>query len=85
VQPVNRIAFGSFAMQQLEQPIWNAILAKRPDLDEEYASAGSPYRLAGPYAGLNFGLVDIDWSAAPPRLTLTACKADGSTAFRVDR
>ncbi len=50
--------------------------------NEAYAKAVNSYRVVGPFAGLNFGLVEIDWDASPePKITLKAIGADGSTAF----
>jgi alkaline phosphatase D len=51
-------------------------------INEVYASADNEYRIAGPFVELNFGLVEIDWSAKPSTLiTLNAVAIDGSTAF----
>ena len=51
-------------------------------INELYASADNEYRVAGPLVELNFGLVEIDWSAKPSTLiTLNAVAFDGSTAF----
>ncbi len=48
----------------------------------KYAEAPNPYRVAGPFADLNFGLVEINWEARPsPRITLQARAVDGSVAF----
>ena len=47
-----------------------------------YAQAPNPYRVAGPFADLNFGLVEIDWTAKPcTRITLKAITDDGSQGF----
>ena len=47
-----------------------------------YATADNEYRVAGPFAELNFGLVEIDWSSRPsPKVALKAIAADGTTAF----
>ncbi|MCP4256780.1 MAG: alkaline phosphatase family protein [Planctomycetes bacterium] len=47
-----------------------------------YPKAGNSYRVAGPFIGLNFGLIEIDWDASPyPLITLKAVGEDGSTAF----
>ncbi len=51
-------------------------------INETYAKAANEFRVAGPLADLNFGLVEIDWSAKPSTLiTLNAVAFDGSTAF----
>ena len=37
-------------------------------ISQLYAQAPNEYRIAGPYAGLNFGLTEFDWEATPPPL-----------------
>ena len=47
-----------------------------------YAAAANPYRVAGPYDGLNFGMVEIDWDARPsPVIRLVAMNSDGEPVF----
>lgn len=47
-----------------------------------YALAENKYRVAGPYDGLNFGMVNIDWDAIPsPLITLSTMKINGKPAF----
>ena len=47
-----------------------------------YAAAANPYRVAGPYDGLNFGMVEIDWDAEPsPVVRLVAMNSDGEPVF----
>jgi alkaline phosphatase D len=51
-------------------------------INEAYAKAENEYRVAGPFAELNFALVEIDWSAKPSaQITLKALAADGSVGF----
>ena len=51
-------------------------------IDLEYAHADNPSRLAGPMTNLNFGFVEIDWSAKPaPRVELKAIGLDGKVDF----
>ncbi len=51
-------------------------------IDEVYVKAKNSYRVAGPYVDLNFGLVEIDWTAEPsPLLALRAVGIDGSIRF----
>ena len=51
-------------------------------VNEGYANAENPYRVAGPFVDLNFGLVEIDWgSGSGPTITFRAIAADGSTGF----
>jgi alkaline phosphatase D len=47
-----------------------------------YAKAANAYRIAGPFTGHNFGLVEIDWEVKPlPLITLKVLGEDASTAF----
>lgn len=48
-----------------------------------YARAENPYRVAGAYDGLNFGMLEIDWNAATgAEILLKAMDKDGMPAFR---
>lgn len=48
----------------------------------EYARVETPYRVSGPYAKPNFGLIDIDWESVPaPVIRLKSIGLDGRTAF----
>jgi alkaline phosphatase D len=48
-----------------------------------YAAAENPYRVAGPYDDLNFGLLEIDWDAQPePAIQLKAMDKDGIPVFQ---
>ena len=50
--------------------------------NEHYAKADNRYRIAGPSAQKNFGLIEIDWSATPsPEITLRAIGDDGQSLF----
>jgi hypothetical protein len=49
-------------------------------VNEEYARAPNRYRVAGPFMGRNFGLVEIDWQAGPA-ITLKAIDVAGKVAF----
>lgn len=47
-----------------------------------YAAAANPYRVAGPYDGLNFGMVEIDWDAKPsPGVRMVAIDINGDVVF----
>ena len=51
-------------------------------INESYAKAANTYRIAGPMAKLNFGMVEIDWSVKPSaQITLKAIGADGNHVF----
>lgn len=50
-------------------------------INESYAKAANEYRVAGPFAKLNFGLVRIDWSSTPVNVTLEAVGQDGKIGF----
>ena len=48
-----------------------------------YAAAKNPYRVAGPYDNLNFGLLEIEWDAKPaPQILLKAMDKDGEPVFQ---
>lgn len=56
-RPLTRIAFGSCAKQDKDQPIWEAVLAAKPDLfiflgDNIYADTRDPAVMAAKYAML---------------------------------
>ena len=49
---------------------------------ERYAVARNKYRVAGPYAGINFGLIEIDWTVTgSPQITLKSIDEIGTIAF----
>ena len=51
-------------------------------INEAYAKAANEFRVAGPVAELNFGLVEIDWATKPSaQITLKAITDDGSAGF----
>ena len=51
-------------------------------INEAYAKAANDYRIAGPMPELNFGLVEIDWSAKPStQITLKAMDGSGRVGF----
>jgi len=47
-------------------------------INDEYPQAPNDYRVAGPYVDLNFGLVEIDWEAPSPRITLQIIDVEGN-------
>jgi alkaline phosphatase D len=49
-------------------------------VNQSYAEVENPYRVAGPYVDLSFGMVNIDWEGAPT-VTLEAVGIDGVTQF----
>ena len=51
-------------------------------VNEEYPKVENPYRVAGPYVDVSFGLVVIDWKSGPV-ISLSAVALDGSSAFEV--
>ena len=50
-------------------------------VNASYAKAPNDYRIAGPYADLNFGLLEIDWGPSPT-VRLTTVGLDGVVGFR---
>lgn len=82
--PIQRIAFGSCAKHWQPQPIWDAVIAKKPDLfiflgDNIYAKAPNSMRIEGPGVALNFGFVEIDWEAG--QVGLGTVGVDGQLIF----
>jgi alkaline phosphatase D len=50
--------------------------------NKHYANAKNTYRIAGPYAEPNFGMIEIDWGAKPSTyITLSVVSLDGGIAF----
>jgi len=50
--------------------------------NKAYAKADNPYRLAGPSAEINFGMIEIDWhNHSSARITLKAMNIDGHRQF----
>ena len=50
--------------------------------NKAYAAANNPYRIAGAYDDLNFGLLEIDWNAdSSPEIVMTAMNNNGEVAF----
>jgi alkaline phosphatase D len=50
--------------------------------NENYPKAKNTYRVAGPYAGINFGLIEINWAATPsPQVILKSIDEIGTTVF----
>jgi alkaline phosphatase D len=48
----------------------------------EYAEVENPYRVSGPYAKPNFGVVDIDWDGEPsPVISLQTIGLEGSVVY----
>lgn len=51
-------------------------------VNEDYSMATNRHRVAGPFAGLNFGLVEINWEAEGGAvITLAAIDVEGRRAF----
>lgn len=51
-------------------------------VNDAYPAVDNPYRVAGPYVEVSFGMVDIDWDKqGKPSVTLRAMGLDGNTAF----
>ncbi|WP_455211809.1 alkaline phosphatase D family protein [Kaarinaea lacus] len=50
--------------------------------NKHYAKAKNTYRIAGPYAEPNFGMIEIDWGVSPsPLIRLGAVGAGGDMVF----
>jgi alkaline phosphatase D len=53
--------------------------------NEQYAAAANRLRVAGPYDGKSFGVVEIDWHASPsPTVKLLAISEQGERVFEYD-
>jgi alkaline phosphatase D len=53
--------------------------------NKQYAAAANRYRVAGPYDGKNFGMVEIDWHSSPsPIVKLLAISEQGERVFEYD-
>lgn len=64
-------------------PLFDFTSSGLTHINEVYAKADNEFRVAGPFADLNFGLVEIDWSAKPsPVITLKAIGVDGVIEFK---
>jgi alkaline phosphatase D len=63
-------------------PLYDFTSSGLTHVDPKYGEAPNPYRIAGPLVALNFGLVEIDWSAEPaPQVTFRAIGVSGELAF----
>lgn len=72
---VTRIQFGDLELVELTS---SGLTHANP----EYARAANDYRIAGPYDGNNFGMIEIDWNASPTALvTLSAMNEQGRKVF----
>lgn len=53
--------------------------------NKQYAAAANSHRVAGPYDGKNFGMVEIDWNVSPsPTVKLLAINDQGERVFEYD-
>jgi len=63
-------------------PLYDFTSSGLTHTEAAYAEAENPYRVAGPFAGLNFGLVEIDWQASPAAtIRFEARDVTGATVF----
>ena len=69
-------------LKTFSYPLFDFTSSGLTHTNETYTRAKNAYRVAGPYGGENFGMIEIDWDAKhSPRITLKAISLDGSTAF----
>jgi len=67
---------------RLSYPLLDFTSSGMTHTNEKYAMAKNSYRIAGPYAKENFGLLEIDWIAKPSaRIKLSAMGLDGQAVF----
>jgi len=63
-------------------PLYELTSSGMTHVNELYGNAVNSYRIKGPFIALNFGRIEIDWTAEQsPEVTLTAFGADGTSAF----
>jgi len=62
-------------------PLYDFTSSGLTHVNEDYAKAVNSYRVAGPYTGLNFGMVEIDWDAEPLTVHLRLLDVDGEQRF----
>ncbi|TWU13333.1 PhoD-like phosphatase [Symmachiella macrocystis] len=69
-------------MESKPYPLLDFTSSGLTHINQAYAEAGNKYRVAGPLARLNFGFVEINWSAKPSaQITLKAIDGNGSVGF----
>lgn len=51
-------------------PLYDFTASGLTHVNEKYSQVANEYRVAGPFVDLNFGLVKIDWEAAPSPLII---------------
>jgi alkaline phosphatase D len=65
-----------------DYPLFELTSSGMTHTNEAYAKAANGYRIAGPFTGHNFGLVEIDWEMKPsPLITLKVIGEDGNMGF----
>jgi hypothetical protein len=65
-----------------DYPLFELTFSGMTHINEAYARAANEYRIAGPFSGHNFGLLEIDWEMTPsPLITLKVIGEDGNTGF----
>lgn len=63
-------------------PLYDLTSSGLTHVEGKYAAAPNRYRVAGPYAGPNFGLIDIDWDTVPhPEIKPQIIDAAGVRVF----
>jgi alkaline phosphatase D len=64
-------------------PLYDLTSSGLTHINEEYPQAVNPYRVAGPFVDLNFGLIEINWDANPqPLITFRAISVEGQVGFQ---
>jgi len=64
-------------------PLYELTSSGLTHVNKDYAKAKNAYRIAEAYAGINFGLIEIDWAATPsPRIVLKAFGEKGETRIQ---
>jgi alkaline phosphatase D len=85
------VHFGEVSgLEVLDYPLLEITSSGLTHINERYAGMTNSYRVGGPVAQLNFGMVEVDWKAAQgPTVTISLSDVDGdkvfSYSFELDR
>ena len=85
------VHFGEVSgLEVLDYPLLEITSSGLTHINERYAGMTNSYRVGGPVAQLNFGMVEVDWKAAQgPTVTISLSDVDGekvfSYSFKLDR
>ena len=77
------VHFGEVSgLEILDYPLLEITSSGLTHVNERYAGMVNAYRVGGPVAEINYGMVEIDWEAASgPLVTISLKTVDGEDAF----